>query len=151
MRILSLDLGTLTGYVIDGVGGTINFKTKDDSIGYRLLIFKEWLTIHSKNIDLITYEVPVEGNFSGTKSHANFEGALLVFCQENNIPYKGFNNSSIKMYAKTTFESMTSEKHKGHMKKEHMILYGETLFDQQFKDDNHADAFWIYLLTLDKV
>lgn len=151
MNILSIDLGATIGYIKNGVGGSVKFKTKDDSIGYRLLLFKNWLTSMTKDIDLITYEVPVEGHFSGTKSHANFEGVLLAFCHENNITYKGYNNSSIKNYAKKTYEAMTNDKHKGHMKKEHMVSYSNICFDLNPEDDNHADAWWIYLLTLENI
>lgn len=140
MNILSLDVATKCGWCTATASGTWDFSIKkDESSGMRLIRFKSKLkeVIKLEEINLVTFETPaIYGKFPNFVQ-SELHGVLKVFCEENNIQYRGFAPSEIKKYATG----------KGNAGKPLVIAAAKEKLGYTGNDDNEADAMWIYQLT----
>ena len=107
--ILSLDLGSRTGWALKDANGMItsgteHFKTgRFEGGGIRYLRFTHWLT-EIKNLagslDLISYE-EVRRHVSTDSSHVygGFMATLTAWCELHEVPYLGVPVGTIKKHA----------------------------------------------------
>jgi Holliday junction resolvasome RuvABC endonuclease subunit len=137
--ILSLDLGTTTGWAVrsrasDITSGIQSFKPQRfEGGGMRFLRFKRWLTDikHAVDgIDLVYFEeVRRHAGIDAAHAYGGFMAHLTAWCEHHNIPYQGVPVGTIKKHATG----------KGNASKEEMIAaaikHGFTP-----ADDNEADA-----------
>ncbi|WP_206186456.1 crossover junction endodeoxyribonuclease RuvC [Thalassospira lohafexi] len=139
MKILSLDLGTTTGWAVaDGtlpiVSGTINFKSgRFEGGGMRFLRFRQWLAeIHQiqGGFDALYFE-EVRRHIGTDAAHVygGLMAHLTAWCEEQNIAYQGVPVGTIKKHATG----------KGNAKKDVMIDAARKRGHSP-KDDNEADA-----------
>jgi Holliday junction resolvasome RuvABC endonuclease subunit len=145
MNILSLDLGTTTGFAILNKGdithGFISFKPQRfEGGGMRYLRFSKWLNEISTligKIDAVYFE-EVRRHLGVDAAHAygGFLANLTAFCEEKNIPYSGVPVGTIKKH-------ITG---KGSAKKTEMIEAVNKL-GFPIKDDNEADAVALLLFV----
>lgn len=148
MTILSLDLGTKTGWACnthldDIVFGTEDFSTKrHEGAGMRFLRFKRWLTeIKQAGITEVYFE-EVRRHVSTDSAHCygGFMATLTAWCEHHGIPYSSVPVGTIKKNATG----------KGNASKEMMIdAAKEKGFD--VTDDNQADAVHLLLHVLEKI
>ncbi len=137
--ILTLDLGTTTGWAIhDAQGvktsGTMSFASQRfEGGGMRYLRFKRWLTEikHSLGaLDAVYFE-EVRRHLGVDAAHAygGFMAHLTAWCEHHSIPYQGIPVGTIKKHATG----------KGNANKEAMIA---AMTARGFipADDNEADA-----------
>ena len=140
MKILSLDVASKCGWATETASGVWDFKIKkDESSGMRLIRFKSKLKeiIQLEEINLVTFETPaIYGKFPNFVQ-SELHGVLKVFCEENNIQYRGFAPKEIKLYATG----------KGNAGKPAVIAAAKEKLGYKGNDDNEADALWIYNLT----
>lgn len=138
MNILALDPATVTGYMTEYANGIWDFKLKPyESTGVKFMNFRKALheiTILDGLVDFVVYEKPSGRHFSGVRSHCNFEGVLIEFCESNNLDYKSYVSSSIKLFATG----------KGNASKQMMIDSCKEKYGVVPIDDNHADAIHLY-------
>lgn len=135
--ILSLDLGTTTGWAIctrEGAicSGSQSFKPgRFDSSGMRFLRFQRWLDeIADTTIDRIVYE-EVRRHLGVDAAHAygGFMAQLLVMAEQKALPCEGVPVGTIKKHATG----------KGNANKELMIASARGRGHNP-ADDNEADA-----------
>ena len=147
MRILTLDLGTQSGWALkdrDGtiISGTISFKPgRHEGGGMKFLRFKQWLNTIG-NIDAVYYEeVNRHVGTIATHTYGAFHGHLTAWCEERKIPYQGVPVGTIKKAATG----------KGSANKEAMIEAAKSKGHNP-ADDNEADAICLlyYVLKLDE-
>lgn len=153
-KIISLDLATVTGFVVGTMDGTIiesgikDFSigpTKDESREMKYKRFKYWLTmlISAYNIEFVCYEKPGGRHFTGVRSHSNFEGVLLAEAPDDSA-WKAYSATEIKKYAKGLVESSI-----GNPNKDHMYEWASEYFTNvEVEDHNHADALWMFYLFI---
>jgi Holliday junction resolvasome RuvABC endonuclease subunit len=144
-NVLSLDLGTKTGWAIFHdtkiVSGVEDFKRKtwtrnkvkfSQGYGIIFLKFAEFLEEKHKEfkIDEVCYE-KVMNHKGAYASHiyGGFEALLSYFCEENSIKYSSIPVGTIKKHCTG----------KGNAKKDQMIEAVKALGFNP-KDDNEADA-----------
>jgi hypothetical protein len=146
--ILSLDLGTTTGWAMQLAGGAIesgttSFRTsRYDGGGMRYLRFRSWLASLDTNvagIEAIYFEEV--RRHAGTDAAHLFGGFLAVlssWCEQNGIAYQGVPVGTIKRYVTG----------KANADKAAVI---EAVRARGFNpaDDNEADAIAILLWALD--
>ena len=138
MRILALDIAAKTGYCTEGDYGTWDFsrkgkKTKAAQMQEFYSIVQEYIS----GVDFVAYEKPGGRFYSGVRSHANFEGVLLLACSTPpKVKYKGYSATQIKKF-------ITG---KGNASKQEVIEAVEDL-GYKVEDDNQADAIALYLLA----
>ena len=148
ITILSLDLGTTTGWAIyDDIGkitsGSVSFKdTPFDSKSSRYTKFRKFLNEIQKehHIDQIIYEVVRRhmGTLAG-QIYGGFMATLQTFGDDYEIEYLGFPVQTIKKFITGKGnagkdEVIAAVKDKGHWP----------------KDDNEADAIALLYLRLDQ-
>jgi Holliday junction resolvasome RuvABC endonuclease subunit len=148
MNILTLDLGTQTGWAahVSGVtvSGTQSFQAQRFSGGgMRYLRFRTWLaeTISDQKIEAVFYE-EVRRHIGTTAAHVygGFLAVLTAYCEEHNIPYEGVPVGTIKKLATG----------KGNANKEAMIEAAKHRWpEQDIADDNQADALWILAFAVE--
>lgn len=142
MMILSLDLGTKTGFAIGGengllVSGSIDFKPKKyEREGKRFAMFEKWLKgqFRDDRLQLITYELVAR--HLGTKAahmYGCFEGIVQKECYYHDISYQAVAVGVIKKHAMG----------KGTASKDQMIDSATAHFGKKINDDNEADALWL--------
>lgn len=149
--VLSLDLGTQTGWAIhlnDNhiTSGSENFKpTRFQGAGMRYLRFGHWLEqlqIFTGGIDAVYFE-EVRRHLGVDASHCYgaFFGMLSSFCEDKKIPYLGVPVQTIKKHATG----------KGNASKQ-MVIDAVTAKGFDPVDDNQADALALldYVLTQNK-
>ena len=139
--ILSLDLGTTTGWALrcsDGaiLSGSQSFKPQRfEGGGMRYLRFHRWLSevvgpAENPSVQEIVFE-EVRRHLGVDAAHAygGFLGQLSSFCEERKIPYRGVPVGTIKKFATG----------KGNANKDLMIAAAK---GKGFNpaDDNEADA-----------
>jgi Holliday junction resolvasome RuvABC endonuclease subunit len=141
MMILTLDLGTTTGWAVgDKIkklhlkSGSVNLKpTRYQSHGQRYIGFKTLLVdTHAKyNISMCFYE-EVRKHIGTDAAHiyGGFVATLQTWCIENGIDYAGTPVGTIKKH-------ITG---KGNAGKEEVILAIKQKLNIYPKDDNEADA-----------
>lgn len=143
-KILALDIAGKTGYCMGEDYGTWDFSRKGKiSKGFQLLEFHTVLTeyIEQNNPDIVVYEKPGGRFYSGVRSHANFEGILLLVAEQLSIKkVKGYSAPSIKKFATGKGNASKLE-----------VIDGVKLLGYKPKDDNQADAIALHLLTKDEL
>jgi Holliday junction resolvasome RuvABC endonuclease subunit len=143
MNILSLDLGTTTGFAVLNHGnlthGFISFKPQRfEGGGMRYLRFSKWLegilNLTGK-IDIVYFE-EVRRHLGVDAAHAygGFLAHLSAWCETYNLPYQGVPVGTIKKH-------LTG---KGNASKTEMIEAVNQL-GYHTKDDNEADAIALIL------
>lgn len=151
MKILSIDLGTKTGWALSHPDGTItsgveNFKpSRFEGGGMRFLRFKRWLNVVNESaggIECVYFE-EVRRHLGVDAAHVygGFMAHLTAWCEINNIPYTGIPVGTIKKHA-TNY---------GNANKDKMIEAAARISKQKIFDDNQADAICLldYAVTLE--
>ncbi len=146
--ILSLDLGTTTGWAMQLAGGAIESGTTSfrpsryDGGGMRYLRFRGWLTsiaADAAGIEAIYFE-EVRRHIGTDAAHlyGGFLATLTAWCEQNNVPYEGVPVGTIKRHVTG----------RGNADKTAVI---EAIRARGFKpaDDNEADAIAILLWAID--
>lgn len=99
MHILTLDLGTRTGWATQTSGGPVRFGTinltpeRHQGIGWRYAKFKRFLSAiknHMGNIDLVVYEDVMfmgKNGFRAVQLWGGYEAILTAWCEHHNIAY----------------------------------------------------------------
>lgn len=150
MKILSLDLGTKTGFALL-MGGHITsgeqeFKTdRFEGGGMRYLRFKNWLSTLNQEaggLELVTFE-EVRRHVGTTAAHlyGGFLAHLTAWCEVEKIPYKGIPVATIKQHATGKGNADKGAMIFAMIKKGHNHL--RLRCDKKGKqtgDDNEADA-----------
>lgn len=145
--ILSLDLGTCTGWAIRDeqgqiISGSIRFKPdRFEGGGMRYLRFKRWLTetkASAREIHAVYFEeVRRHAGVDAAHAYGGFLAHLTAWCESHNIPYAGIPVGTIKRF-------ITG---KGNADKESVIASVRAKnFNPQ--DDNEADALAILLWAI---
>lgn len=140
MNILSLDLGTKTGWAFRGASGELlsGMKpftpTRFEGGGMRYFKFNAWLTDVFAGMmtpDYVVFE-EVRRHLSTDSAHAygGFLATLAMWCELRKIPYQGVPVGTIKKFATGS----------GSADKETMIFSALT-WGCDPEDDNEADAF----------
>lgn len=146
--ILSLDLGTTTGWALSHNGeirsGTISFKdTRFDSKGSRFTKFFRWLQNQKAHYDIesIVYECVTMLHKSSASAHCygGFMATLQMFGDHHNIPYEGVSVGTIKKFATG----------KGNASKDDVIRAMRGKGHQPI-DDNEADALALLYWRLEQ-
>jgi len=134
MCIIAIDPGIKTGWARnDGINGVDDFSTRSrESKGLRYLRFQKWLSEVCQGCDVVVYEKPIHRHYAAMRSHSNFEGVLIAFCEDQGIQYKDYSPGEIKKHATG----------KGNANKAKMIETARERFGNII-DDNHADALWL--------
>lgn len=143
-NILALDIGTKMGWAHSlGMSGTFDFSTKrDESAGYKLIRLRSKLNmiLGANGVDVLVFEAVRNASVKGrgaVVSMARMQGVIELWCEENNVEYKGFSPSAIKKHATG----------KGQCGKPAMIEAAKKKWSEKEyltdKDDNEADALWL--------
>lgn len=144
--ILSLDLGTTTGWAFhqsDGsiVSGIQGFKPgRFDGGGMRFLRFKRWLD-ELRSADrigqVVFEEVRRHAGVDAAHAYGGFLAHLTAWCEHHVIPYQGVPVGTIKKFATG----------KGNADKQAMVAAMRKL-GYEPADDNEADALALLLWTI---
>lgn len=140
MRILALDIATVTGFRTETSSGIWDFKKmkRGDSYGMRLIRFKAALReiIDLEKIDIVVYERPAGQFKSSIIVASEMIGVLIALCEEKGIEYTAYSAKEIKKFATGN----------GNANKQDMI---DAAIALGFKpeDDNEADAIHLYNLA----
>ena len=137
--ILALDLGTITGWALQGRSGLITSGTeifkpsRFEGGGMRYLRFERWLSEILFPLDWIdaVYFEEVRRHLGVDAAHAygGFLAHLTAWCEHHEIPYQGVPVGTIKQFATG----------KGNASKEAVIKAVQALGHNPI-DDNEADA-----------
>lgn len=138
-KILALDIATNTGWKTETASGVWNLKpNRGESEGIRVVRFKAKVReiVELEEINLISYERPAGMHKSSIMVASEMVGVLKDFCIEKGITLACYSATEIKKFATD----------KGNANKEAMIKAAR---DRGYlpKDDNEADAIFLYLLT----
>lgn len=160
MKILSLDLGTKTGWAIRNGRGHITsgeqeFKSdRFEGGGMRYLRFKSWLSSMNEeagSLSLVTFE-EVRRHAGTTAAHlyGGFLAHLTAWCEQEKIPYKGIPVATIKQHATGKGNAdkgamIFAMIKKGHT---HLRLYCDKK-GKQTGDDNEADALALLYYSIE--
>lgn len=139
-RILALDVATHCGWAVEGISGVWDFSIKrDESSSYRLIRFRAKLKeiCEIEDINLITFERTSGQHKSSLIVQSEIHSVLKVYCIDNGIEHRAFSAGEIKKHATG----------KGNAGKPAMIAAAQEKLGYLGKDDNEADALWIYDLT----
>jgi Holliday junction resolvasome RuvABC endonuclease subunit len=148
MKILALDLGSLTGWALRAADGSITSGTtefKNDRWqggGMRFLRFKHWLTEMNSiaaEVELVAYEqVRRHAGVDPSHVYGGWLAILGVWCEHYRIPYQGVPVGTIKKYIAG----------KGNADKPAVI---NAIRARGFNpaDDNEADAIAILLWAIE--
>jgi len=147
VTILSLDLGTRTGWALhqpDGsiTSGTVSFvPQRFEGGGMRYLRFKRWLTELKQTtdgIDAVYFEeVRRHAGVDAAHAYGGFMAHLTAWCEHHQIPYQGVPVGTIKKHATG----------KGNAGKAEMISAMRAKGFQP-TDDNEADALALLCLAM---
>ena len=140
-NVLALDPAEKFGWAVSrDLYGVWDFKLKrDESFSMKLVRFRSRLTklVEEAEIDYIVFE-RVSGRFSGAiASHSKFVAVIELFCEDNEIPYKGYSAKEVKKFATGN----------GNAGKPKMIANAKAKLKYKGDDDNEADALWILELA----
>ena len=146
--ILSLDLGTRTGWALLGRDGSItsgseSFKPQRfEGGGMRYLRFKRWLTEIERSADgldaVYFEEVRCHAGVDAAHAYGGFMAHLTAWCEHHQIPYRGVPVGTIKKHATG----------RGNAGKADMV---NAMRQRGFQpiDDNEADALAILLWAIE--
>lgn len=143
LKILALDIATITGWKTETSSGVWNLKpNRGESDGIRIVRFKAKVRemIALEGITLISYERPAGLHKSSIMVASEMIGVLKDLCIEQSVDLACYSASEIKKYATG----------KGNANKELMI---NAAIELGFKpiDDNEADAIHLYNLTVNDI
>ena len=143
MNILSLDPATVCGWAhSSGASGEWDLSIRrDESKGMRLIRLRGKINEIYKNagIDLLVYEAARNTRFQGALVvQSEFQSVIKVFCEDENIEYRGYSPTEIKKHATG----------KGNANKAAMMKAASIKFQRAFKSDNEADAIWLLDLAM---
>ena len=138
--VLSLDLGTTTGWAISDEDGLIKYgnvsfrQSRFQGGGMRYLRFRRWLDelLTSDSIkfgEVYFEEVRRHLGVDAAHAYGGFMATLTAWCEKNYIPYQGVPVGTIKKFATG----------KGNAGKQQVIDAMKKLGHDP-KDDNEADA-----------
>jgi Holliday junction resolvasome RuvABC endonuclease subunit len=161
MKILSLDLGTKTGWAVLADGhissGEKEFKTdRFEGGGIRYLKFKSWLSSlqeGARGLDLVTFE-EVRNHAGVTAAHlyGGFLAHLTAWCEVEKIPYQGIPVATIKQHATGKGNAGKAAMIFAMIKKGHNHLRVKTNNKgKETGDDNEADALAILYYSMEKL
>lgn len=143
MKILALDPAEHCGWALSRfISGTWDFKIKrDESTGMRYFRFRAKMSeiCEKEGIELIAYERPAGQHKTDIISHSKFVGIIEEYCISNNIDYKGYSPSEIKMFATG----------KGNANKDMMVEAARKRLKYNGSDKDEADALWVLELVKD--
>jgi Holliday junction resolvasome RuvABC endonuclease subunit len=146
MSLLALDLGTTTGWALQGkplLSGTWNLKPRRfDGGGMRFVRFESQLAeMHKlKRITRVAYEeVRMHRGVDAAHIYGGLQAVLTAWCEGQKIPYEAIHYAHIKRH-------MTG---KGNANKEAMLA---AVRAKGFApvDDNEADAIALLLCVMDE-
>ena len=146
--LLSLDLGTVTGWALSNAygritSGTAHFRPQRfEGGGMRYLRFERWLNeTHevSGEINAVYFE-EVRRHLGVDAAHAygGFLASLTAWCEEHAIPYEGVPVGTIKRY-------ITGKGNAGKAK----VIEAIQQRGHQPADDNEADALALLYWVID--
>jgi Holliday junction resolvasome RuvABC endonuclease subunit len=162
MKILSLDLGSKTGWALRGIGGHISSGEKEfkadrfEGGGMRYLKFKNWLSAlkeQAGGLDLVTFE-EVRNHAGVTAAHlyGGFLASLTTWCEVEKIPYQGVPVATIKKHATGKGNAGKGEMITAMIKKGHTHLRVKTNNKgKETGDDNEADALAILYYSIEQL
>ena len=137
--VLTLDLGTQTGWALRGrdssiTSGSESFKPRRfEGGGMRYLRFKRWLTEIERSADgldaVFFEEVRRHAGVDAAHAYGGFMGQLTAWCEHHGVAYQGVPVGTIKKHATG----------KGNAGKAEMIAAARLRGFSPF-DDNEADA-----------
>ena len=142
MRILALDLGTLTGWAyFDGTrieSGTQDFSLhRGESPGMRFVRFNAWLSGFLTCLvpgDLLAYEQAHHRGGAATEIAAGFSTRVQEAASLHKLEHASIHSSTLKKFATG----------KGNAKKPEMMLTARQRWpEQRVETDDQADALWI--------
>lgn len=143
MKVLSLDIGTNTGWKTTTSSGVWNLKpNRGESEGMRVVRFKSKVRelINLEGITLVSYERPAGMHKSSIMVASEMVGVLKDLCIELGVELACYSASEIKKFATG----------RGNAKKEEMIEEAKKL-GYNPSDDNEADAIHLYMLTISDI
>jgi Holliday junction resolvasome RuvABC endonuclease subunit len=143
MKVLSLDIGTNTGWKTTTSSGVWNLKpNRGESEGMRVVRFKSKVRelINLEGITLVSYERPAGMHKSSIMVASEMVGVLKDLCIELGVELACYSASEIKKFATG----------RGNAKKEEMIEEAKKL-GYNPNDDNEADAIHLYMLTISDI
>ena len=146
--LLSLDLGTVTGWALSNTQGRITSGTahfrpqRFEGGGMRYLRFERWLNETqelSAGIDSVYFE-EVRRHLGVDAAHAygGFLASLTAWCEEHAIPYEGVPVGTIKRH-------ITGKGNAGKAK----VIEAIQQRGHQPADDNEADALALLYWVID--
>ncbi|WP_236621833.1 crossover junction endodeoxyribonuclease RuvC [Luteimonas huabeiensis] len=145
--ILSLDLGTRTGWAVLGRDGSItsgseSFKPQRfEGGGMRYLRFKRWLAEIKQSADgldaVYFEEVRRHAGVDAAHAYGGFMAQLTAWCEHHGVPYQGVPVGTIKKHVTG----------KGNASKDEMMVAMRAR-GYQPADDNEADALALLLWAL---
>jgi len=145
--ILSLDLGTRTGWALLGRDGSItsgseSFKPQRfEGGGMRYLRFKRWLTEVKQSADgldaVYFEEVRRHAGVDAAHAYGGFMAQLTAWGEHHDIPYQGVPVCTIKKHATG----------KGNAGKQEMVAAMQALGFRP-EDDNEADALALLMWAI---
>lgn len=140
MRILALDPATKCGWAhSSGASGTWDLSVRrDESGGMRLIRLRGKLNEiqQSAGVDLVAFEAArhcAPGMQGAIVCQAELQAVIKLWCEENNIEYRGYSPTEIKKHATG----------KGNANKSLMIQAAGLRLGWLGTDDNEADALWL--------
>lgn len=144
--ILSIDIGTTTGWCFRANGATLSGSLdlrgdRHEGAGMRFVRFRAWLLdMHAKcPITGVFYEdvQAHKGHYAG-QVYAGLRAVLMTFCELHNIPYAGVGVQKIKKFVTG----------KGNAGKD-AVIHAVQKFGFSPADDNEADAIALLLYVED--
>jgi Holliday junction resolvasome RuvABC endonuclease subunit len=147
MTILTIDIGTTTGWCLRANGATVSGSLdlrgdRHEGAGMRFVRFEAWLIeMHRQQpIKAVFYEdvQAHKGHYAG-QVYAGLRSILMVFCERNKIPYAGVGVGKIKKFATG----------KGNAGKD-AVIAAVRAYGFSPADDNEADAIALMLYSLEQ-
>jgi Holliday junction resolvasome RuvABC endonuclease subunit len=144
--VLSIDIGTKTGWALHSLDGSILSGTevfklaKNEGAGMRYLKFNRWLvSMLNSDINIVYYEKVMRHiGVEAAHVYGGLVAILLTWCEKNNIPYEGVHVATIKKHATGNGKASKEDMIKAMTEKGHTPV-----------DDNEADALSLLYYSLD--
>ena len=137
--LLTLDLGTHTGWALQHPDGTITSGTEHfqphrfEGGGMRYLRFKRWLTELKQSVDgldaVYFEEVRRHAGVDAAHAYGGFMAHLTAWCEHHRIPYQGVPVGTIKKHATGLGNASKAAMVAAMQARGHRVM-----------DDNEADA-----------